>query len=125
MLEGVEALMDRYKWQRIDVNTIQHAPQWLTADDFCFYAREYVSGGGYDRSETNQLIYNLKKPVSHRGMKDWPYKGKAIRQFATELAALLTGEYTVTCIPSSKPRDHTDYDKYAGFTTKTQSRNYH
>lgn len=102
--------MADYKWRRIDVNTIQYPPRWLTADDFCYYAREFTVRRGYTESKTNQLIFNLKKPVSHRGMWGWHYKAEAIQKFAQELATLLSTAFTVTYIPTSKTKNHPDYD---------------
>jgi hypothetical protein len=49
--------------------------------------REYVKGGGYQKSTTNQLIFNLKKSLDKKGTTQWPHKGKAIKQAAAELKA--------------------------------------
>ena len=37
---------------------------FIEADDECLYLGEYNARKGYQFSETNNLIFNLKKPVS-------------------------------------------------------------
>ena len=37
----------------------------------CFFLGEYTTGGGYQFSPTNQLIWNLKKSVDRRGRPEW------------------------------------------------------
>ena len=98
------------KWQKIDTNPIQFPPYWLEPGDYCYFAREYTPGAGFAESETNDLIVNIKKPVDRRDKSEWHWKEKAIKKFAEELSQLLDGNYTVTCVPSSKAKDHPLYD---------------
>ena len=96
-------------WQKIDVG--QSLPYYLNIPgDECYYAREYVSKGGFSASEANQLISNFKIDPSNRNSKRWYYKEQAIRQFAAELAQTLNQDVTVAAIPSSTPIGHPDYD---------------
>jgi hypothetical protein len=102
--------VNTYRWQKLDINIIQNPPCWLLPDDVCYYAREFTKRGGYQASETNQLIYNLKKSINRRQHPDWYYKQQAIEKFAKELSLMLTRQHVVMCIPTSKPKNHPLYD---------------
>ena len=69
---------------------------------------------GYQGSPTNQLIFNLKKRVTRRGLPDWHYKGQAIREVATALRAAINHEFldkiTFVPMPPSKARGDPLYD---------------
>lgn len=96
------------RWIEIDHVTIQ---LYHLADvDKCYFAREYVSGGGYSASEANQLILNFKKPRDRSHLPEYKYKAQAIAQFAAELADFLPRGATVAAMPTSKCRDDLDYD---------------
>ncbi len=86
----------------------------LTAADECYFLREYTRGGGYQASETNQLISNLKKSVERRGQRDYHYKQRAIEQAGRELRAALSEEWlrtaTLIPIPPSASREDPLYD---------------
>src|SRR3982751_3520461 len=100
-------------WKKIDIGLIENPPRRLEATDECFHAREYAAGKGYSHSETNQLISNLKKPVTERGTPRWPYKERAIERFAKELVPLLKiadEKYFIAPVPSSKRVDDPQYD---------------
>ena len=77
-----------------------------------FFLRQYISGGGYDKSETNQLILNLKKsPNVPRGQLY--YKNQAIEKFASELQRLIgktKQRAAVTWIPTSKAKSDPEHD---------------
>jgi hypothetical protein len=110
----LESQMADQNWQKLDVDLIENPPARLDCSDECYYAREYAAGKGFAHSDTNQLISNLKKPVSARGTPAWKYKLRAIQQFADELACLLAtipDDFLVAHIPSSKRTDHPDYDR--------------
>lgn len=47
---------------------------YLEPEDECWFLREYTAGMGYQHGETNNLIFNLKKPVDRKGLPDWKYK---------------------------------------------------
>lgn len=86
----------------------------LTADDRCLFLREYASGQGYQYSDTNSMILNLKKGVDRRGTAEWRYKLKAIKQAGSELRGALNPKWltvaTMVPIPPSKARNDPDYD---------------
>ncbi len=88
----------------------------VSPDDKVFYLREWESGG-FEKSDTNQLIKNLQIGVLKKtsNPQEWNYKGRAIRQSAKELDAVLVrvkgiDKYTVVPIPCSKRSDHQEYD---------------
>lgn len=96
-------------WKKIDL--AETIPFYLTrGEDECYYAREYISGGGYKASQTNGLISNFKKGVDKRNTFQWQYKQQAIYQFATELSPLLRDGAVLAPIPSSKCKTDSDYD---------------
>jgi hypothetical protein len=98
------------RWLLLD-ETIQDPPVYIKPpDDRCYYAREYISKGGFKSSEANQLISNFKKSPDRRGKPEWHYKEQAIRQFAEELSDLLGKGCIVSHIPSSKAKDDPEYD---------------
>ncbi|QEL19838.1 hypothetical protein [Limnoglobus roseus] len=102
------------KWQKFERGIVSTMPYYLEDSDNCFFARDYASGKGFQHSETNQLISNLKKSPKHRGASHWHYKGAAIRRFAAELGALIQNakgaKIYIAPIPSSKRPDHPEYD---------------
>ena len=86
-------------------------------DRSCFYLREYTPRGGWKAGETNQLIFNLRKPMSRKGQPGWAYKDQAIRQCAHELQKSLFPELSdwvrggvLIAIPPSKSPGDPDYD---------------
>lgn len=82
-------------------------------DDVCIYAREYVTGYGYQAGPTNRLILNFKKKPSIRikNPQEWRYRTDAIEVFVRETNQLRGGLLqTVTAIPSSKQKNHPEYD---------------
>lgn len=95
-------------WKKFDCTSDRRV--YLDCDDECFYARDYVSGGGYSASETNNLIANFKKPVSRRGLNDWKYKQTAIRKFADDLLTIVPENAVISAIPTSKSRNDPEYD---------------
>jgi hypothetical protein len=98
-------------WKKIERIGIEAFPYHLDDDDVCYYARDYISEGGYAASIANQLIQNFKKPPNRRGLPEWRYKEQAIRQFAQEISSIQNiQDFLVTCIPSSKTRDSHQYD---------------
>jgi len=88
----------------------------LGPDDECYFLGEYTARAGWSHSATNQLIFNLKKPLSRRGHSDWRYKGIAIAQAGEALRAGfqpdVLSEYrpTLIPIPPSKSRADPLYD---------------
>lgn len=94
-------------WKRVDeLHSLPH----LVGDHEVHFAREFMIGGGYSASETNQLIFNFKKPGSKRNTAEWHYRERAIEQFANELRPLLDGhECCLVAIPESRSKASPDY----------------
>lgn len=103
---------------RVEGADLRNNRPFLAADDECFYLREFTARRGFGHSETNQLIFNLKKKPSRRALPDYPYKVRAIQQCATELRAALglpqsapdLEGWTVVPMPPSKAVGHPEYD---------------
>lgn len=98
-------------WKNME--RIENPPAFLSREDLkcCYYAREYSARKNYQFSDTNNLIQNLKKPVSAKGTPQWKHKEKAIHQFAKELKGLFAaGTYYLATIPPSRRIDDPEYD---------------
>ena len=91
-----------------------HPHYHLVGSDQCYYMREYSPRQGFTHGETNQLISNLKKPVSRRYHSDWKYKQQAITTCSTELMQVLghnwLSNHTLVPIPPSEHKGDPDYD---------------
>jgi hypothetical protein len=96
------------RWKQIDAD--QTIPVFLDREDLCYYARDYISQGGYQASLGNSLISNFKKEDSKRNKPEWKYKLEAIDRFARELRPILLDNVTVAAIPSSKVKSDPEYD---------------
>ena len=87
---------------------------YLDETDNCVFIGEYTARAGYQHSQTNQLILNLKKGVDRRGLREWRYKELAITRAARTFEAVLTNEaldeWTFVPIPPSKARSDPAYD---------------
>lgn len=94
-----------------DLSRASHS--YLEPTDACFFFGEYTARQGYAYSDFNQLIFNLKKPVSRRALAEYQYKRDAINQsidllksiqLLNETAALLVP------VPPSHAKISPDYD---------------
>ncbi len=74
---------------------VEKSPVFLEASDDCYYARDYISSGGFESSETNQLISNFKKTIIAKGTTQWRYKQAAVQQFPTELLEMPSASSSV------------------------------
>lgn len=87
--------------------------RYLVDDDKCYYYGEYTSGGGFQKSETNQQILNLKKKPSSSAGELW-YKQRAVEYWGRILSASLDikadSRVTFVPMPCSKPIGHPDFD---------------
>jgi len=87
---------------------------YLTADDECMFLGEYTARKGFAHSNTNSLIFNLKKPLNRKGQADWRYKGIAIqdaaRAFRNAIDDRVLRSATFVPIPPSKAKNHPEYD---------------
>lgn len=99
--------MSDCKWRLIDE---LNKPFYLDSNDKCVYAREHFSGG-YELSESNQMLFNFKKPVSKKANYEWKFKIHSIVRFAAELNILNFPENAIIIpAPTSKRHDSPDYD---------------
>jgi hypothetical protein len=105
--------LSEYRWRKTDESVnLFHCP--AHTDLQLFYARIYTIGQGFEFSETNQAVLNLKAPISNS--KRRPYKLRAIEQCAREVSEFFTQSVDPTFsivlvpIPPSKTRSHPEYD---------------
>ena len=98
------------KIDQLTINDHHH----LSADDECYFLGEYTARKGFDYSDTNRLIINLKKSMDRRGKPEWPYKAAAIRKASASLANSLSPWWLENSvfvpIPPSKTKGETDFD---------------
>jgi hypothetical protein len=90
---------------------------FIEAEDECLYLGEYTARKGYQFSATNNLIFNLKKPMDRRGQPGWHYKRRAVetagRQMREALDALnpkWLSIATLVPLPPSKIKSDPMYD---------------
>ena len=87
---------------------------YLTEEDICYFIGEYTAYKGYTYSDTNQLIFNLKKSMDRHGKSDWKYKGKAIQAAADAFRIVLNSDkldcWIFVPIPPSKAKGDPLYD---------------
>lgn len=83
-----------------------HNRKWLTGEDECYYFIE-ATNGSYEESESNQFLFNFKKPIERKDFSDWNFRNKAIRKFArllSEINGIKDITFTTIPAPTSKPR---------------------
>ncbi len=107
-------------WKKLEI--VENPPARLGPDDECYYARDYIARGGYQASEANQLIANLKKHPRFKNTPSWRYKQQAIERFAAELGGVLAANLTVAAIPPSKIPSDPEYDSRLADTLTSLSR---
>ncbi len=90
---------------------------FIEAGDECLYLGEYTARKGFQFSDTNNLIFNLKKPMDRRGKPGWPYKGRAVENAGRQLRAALDALNpkwlsiaTLVPMPPSKVKSDPMYD---------------
>ena len=90
---------------------------FIEAGDECLYLGEYTARKGYQFSDTNNLIFNLKKPMDRRGQPGWHYKRRAIEQAGRQLREALDtlnpkwlSTATLVPVPPSKIKTDPMYD---------------
>jgi predicted amidophosphoribosyltransferase len=100
-------------WKRAGRDiTLVHCPDHEAIG--LWYARIYTARAGFQYSDSNQLIFNLKKDPKAKEA-ELVHKRKAIQQFASELTVLLGGRtdgppFYLIPIPSSKTPSHSEFD---------------
>lgn len=91
---------------------IREQHHYLEEEDECYFFGEYTARQGYGYSDTNRLIYNLKKGNDRQGLAEYRYKEIAIQdvaRFITETIGNLA-ELTFVPVPPSKCRTDAAYD---------------
>lgn len=87
---------------------------YLTESDKCFFLAEYTSQKDFSFSETNQLIYNLKKSLDKKNTSEWKYKLEAIETYGKLISKVFTNKniskYVFVPIPPSKCRTDLLFD---------------
>lgn len=102
------------QWRKLD-RRLEWDASALSTNDICYYYYDHTEGG-YSQSRANQLVFNLKKPLTRRGKSDWHYKIEAIEAFAENLASLMVRvqksplSISLIAMPTSKNRQSDDYD---------------
>jgi hypothetical protein len=104
-------------WRKADESDYLHN---LSKDDeLCdlYYCRIYTTGKGYEYSDTNQYVLNLKIQPVEANSSRLGYKSRAIDLFvkeATEFLQKTLQDEEPSCIlvpiPPSKSKDHDEYD---------------
>jgi hypothetical protein len=106
-------LANDQKLTKIDESIIgDHAK--LTADDECYFWREYTSGRDYRFGPANDLISNLKKKRSQSSSGAIWHKDRVIREcsifFSRAVNMKWLEEATLVPVPGSKTKEHPDFD---------------
>lgn len=100
--------------QRID-ELLRDQHSLLGSEDECYFLWEYYAHGGYQAGECNNLIMNLKKPMSRRqNAAEWRHKERCIRDAASKLRNVLPPQIlnstVVIPMPPSKTVGDPEYD---------------
>jgi len=95
-----------------EINRKDH--YYIVEEDQCFFIGEYTSRKGFQHSQTNQLVLNLKKGMDRRGRPEWRYKQEAIEKAGRTLGAVLSqnalDNFTFVPVPPSKAKSDSLYD---------------
>ncbi len=97
----------------------------LTLDDECYYFIE-ATDGGYNESQSNNLLHNFKKPIEYKNQAPWAYRNKAITNFASKLAtirSLKEDNLTIIPAPTSKKRASKEFNDRIDATVKKLKEN--
>ena len=83
---------------------------YLDDEATCYFLGEYTARVGYGYSDTNQLIFNFKKPMDRRDRPaEWRHKGIAIRRVARAFSRALNPAFvdyaTFVPVPPSKSQE--------------------
>lgn len=100
------------RFTKIDQLTI--TDHWfLEVADLCYFLGEYNARRGFGHSPTNQLIYNIKMPMTCRGTPRWPHKGRSIHAAIAALREAFgekINHLTLVPVPPSKTTAHPEFD---------------
>lgn len=94
-------------WKKIDILS-ENYPRFIIDGERCLYARDYVSGGGFE-GEANQLILNFKISIDKKNTNRWQHRDNAVKLFAKEIASIIGDQaFNFMAIPGSKPWTHVE-----------------
>lgn len=87
---------------------------FLRETDSCYFLGEYTARKGYSFSPTNNLIINIKKPMTKRDSPEWRHKARNIdiasRALNEAMSEADLDQYTFVPAPSSKSKSDSEYD---------------
>jgi predicted amidophosphoribosyltransferase len=92
---------------------------FLAPEDEVYFLREYTARAPFSHSDTNQWIYNFKKPLEKRETSAWRHKQQAILAAGSQLKMALfqskglserLSHATLVPIPPSAAKDSPNYD---------------
>lgn len=100
--------------KKVDELGIRNCP-YLTDSDECFYWHEYEARATFRHSDSNQFVWNFKKPLDANGQL---YKQRAIQSAADLWTGLVEHVYSqnaawqfeIVIMPTSKSREDALYD---------------
>lgn len=76
------------------IDQLSVADHWhLTLEDEVYFFGEYSARKGYEHSEINQLITNLKHRMEYRNTARWPHKLRAIQAIGDSLSRCLSDAF--------------------------------
>jgi predicted amidophosphoribosyltransferase len=105
--------------KRVD-ELIRPSHPYIQEEDEIYYLGEYTVPGRFQCSPMNQLIFNYKKGVIRKGMAEWEYKQKAIRNVANLFSDSISNtidlcdratQVTFVPVPPSEAKYSTEYDE--------------
>lgn len=101
-------------WTRREVSEVELPDHsYLDAGDRCLFFLEYTAQGGYEASDGNDFISNLKKSVRKKGTPEYKHKLEAIRIAGENLAQEVKSaadRMVLVPIPPSRHRSNPEYD---------------
>lgn len=101
-------------WVRREISEVEFPDHsYLDAGDRCLFFLEYTPHGGYEASDGNDFISNLKKSVRKSGTREYKHKLEAIKIAGENLArtiAAAANKMVLIPTPPSKHRANPEYD---------------
>ncbi len=101
------------RFQRIDEMIIGNHYH-LNGDDECYFLIEFTSHMGYEFSDANNLILNLKKKPSLRTTNQWQHKIRAMNACSNAFGQAINHDWlktaTLVPMPPSKEKTDPEYD---------------
>lgn len=102
--------MSNNRLLKIDELTIGDHCFLTLGEDDCWYLFNYTAHSGFQASEANSIISNLKKSVDLQGSSQYKHKIDTIKKVAGFFSNLNISRFTVVPIPPSKNKADPLYD---------------